>query len=323
MSSRLISRIRTLPACAATFVGLALFTSPHSLAGDSPVAQAGESVLTKPADEKHQLRHHLSPNQTVRYRVTHIAKTKTRMNGTEEIANVYTTSVRSWKVGEANDAKITFVHQIDSVEMTQQNGDKDEVRWDSLSGKKPPAIFSIVAEQIGTPLATVTIDPSGTELNRENHAGSQASLGMGSLTLMLPADPISIGDEWTVPSEVKVRTEDQQMKIIKIRQVFTLKKVSAGVATIAIKSQTLTPIDSEALRSQVVQQLSNGTVRFDIDNGYLLSKELDWDETVVGFQGPGSMMEYRAKMTEELIQDDVVLSAAKPGKPSSPTASQR
>lgn len=314
MSTRLASRIRSLPACAATFVGLALITATPSLAGDNPAAQAGESVLTTSAGEKHQLRHHLSPNQTIRYRVTHVAKTKTRMNGTEEIANVYTTSVRSWKVGEASENEITFIHQIDSVEMTQQNGDKDEVRWDSLSGGKTPAIFSIVAEQIGTPLATVTIDAKGTELKRENHAGSQASLGMGSLTLTLPADPIAIGDSWTVPSEVKVRTEDQQVKTIKIRQVFTLKKVSAGVATIAIKSQTLTPIDSEGLRAQVVQQLSNGSVRFDIDNGYLLSKELDWDETVVGFQGPGSMMEYRAKMNEELIKDDVVLSAAKSNK---------
>lgn len=315
MSSRLTSRIRSLPACAATFVGLALFTAPSSLAGDSPAAQAGESVLTTSTDEKHQLRHQLSPNQTVRYRVTHVAKTKTRMNGTEEIANVFTTSVRSWKVGEASDTQITFVHQIDSVEMTQKNGEKDEVRWDSLSGAEPPAIFSIVAEQIGTPLSTVTIDPQGTELNRENHAGSQASLGMGSLTLTLPADPIAIGEEWTVPSEVKVRTEDQQVKTIKIRQVFKLKKMSAGVATIAVKSQTLTPIDSEALRAQVVQQLSNGSIRFDVDNGYLLSKELDWDETVVGFQGPGSMMEYRAKMTEELINEDVVQSAAKSSKP--------
>ncbi len=317
MSRRPTSRTCSLATCIATFAGLALVAAPIALAGDGPDAQSGQSgdsVLSTETIQKYQLRHQLSPDQTLRYKVTHVAKTKTRMNGTEEIANVYTTSVRSWKVRDVSEDELTFDHQIDSVEMTQQTGDKSEIRWDSLSGAKPPAVFRIVAEQIGTPLATVTIDPKGTELKRENHAGSKASLGMGSLTLTLPADPIAIGERWTVPSEAKVRTEDHQVKTIKIRQVYTLKKVSAGVATIAIKSQALTPIDSEALRAQVVQQLSNGSVRFDIDNGCLLSKELDWDETVVGFQGPGSMMEYRAKMNEELVNDDVVLSAAKSSK---------
>ncbi|TWU15114.1 hypothetical protein [Allorhodopirellula heiligendammensis] len=311
MSRRPILPIHSLATCTAFFFGSILAAAPLALAADG----LGESVLTPSAAEKYQLRHQLTPDQTIRYKVTHVAKTKTRMNGTEEIANVYTTSVRSWKVQDVSENQITFDHQIDSVEMTQQNGDQDEIQWSSLTGEKPPAVFSIVAEQIGTPLSTVTIDPQGTELNREVHAGSQASLGMGSLTLTLPSEPIAIGDRWMVPSEVKVRTEDQQVKTIKTRQVFTLKKVSAGVATIAIKSQTLTPIHSEALRAQVIQQLSNGAVRFDIDNGCLLSKELEWDETVVGFQGPGSMMEYRAKMDEELIDEEVVLSAAKSGKP--------
>jgi hypothetical protein len=33
----------------------------------------------------------------------------------------------------------------------------------------------------------------------------------------------------------------------------------------------------------------------------VLSKELDWDETVVGFQGENSLMEYRARVTEKLL----------------------
>lgn len=284
-----------------------------ALGADTPATDpAGESVLVKTRQEEptHLLEHRLTPNQTMRYKVTHVAKTKTRMNGSEEIASVHTTSVRSWKVSQATENEMTFDHQIDSVEMTQQNGDQDEIRWDSLSGQQPPSAFRIVAQQIGTPLATVTIDSSGTELHRESHAGSKASLGMGSLTLTLPGKPIAVGESWKVPSEIKARTEDGQVKTIKIQQVYTLKKVKAGVATIAIKSQTLTPIDQQSLRAQVVQQLSNGSVRFDVDNGYLLGKKLDWDETVVGFQGPGSMMEYRARMTEELVNEDTVQAAA-------------
>lgn len=261
------------------------------------------------------LQHRLEPGQTLRYTVTHVAKTKTRMNGSEEIANVHTTSTRAWIVADANEKEMTFDHVVESVAMTQQSGDADEIRWDSQSGEQPPEVFSVVASQIGKPLATVTINAQGQEVRREDHGGTKASLGMGKLTLAMPATPVAIGGSWSVPSEIQVRLEDGGVKPIKVRQVFTLKKVSAGVATISIKSEPLTPIDDESVKSQVVQQLSNGSIRFDVDNGYLLSKELNWDETVVGFQGANSMMEYRARMTEELIPSGGVQTATKPTAP--------
>ena len=59
--------------------------------------------------------------------------------------------------------------------------------------------------------------------------------------------------------------------------------------------------DVRLLRAQVVQQINNGEIRFDLDNGRMLSKQLDWDETIVGFQGANSLMEYRARLTERLV----------------------
>lgn len=68
-----------------------------------------------------------------------------------------------------------------------------------------------------------------------------------------------------------------------------------------MRSQPLTPLNEESIRAQVVQQMSNGEIRFDLDNGYMLSKQLDWDETIVGFQGANSLMEYRARFNEKLV----------------------
>ena len=114
---------------------------------------------------------------------------------------------------------------------------------------------------------------------------------------------MAIGSSWSVPREFRVRTEAGEIKTIKIRELFTLEKVQTGVAFLKVRSEPLTPINEESVRAQVVQQLSNGTIRFDIDNGRMLSKQLDWDETVVGFQGANSLMEYRARFTERLIDD--------------------
>lgn len=248
------------------------------------------------------LRYDLQAQERLDYEVTHVAKTKTRIRGAEEISQVHTVSRRHWEVSEVTEeGRMTFNHVIDSVEMTQSQGDGKEIRWDSKSGNEPPPVFEMVSDQIGKVLATVTVNPQGQELDREDHGGTKASLGMGSLTLALPKEPIQVGESWSVPREVKARTESGEIKTIKIRERYTLEEVQTGVAKLSLRSEPLTPIHEASVRAQVVQQLSNGTIRFDVDNGRMLSKQLDWDETVIGFQGPNSLMEYRARMTEQLI----------------------
>lgn len=255
----------------------------------------------EPSGEAYLLRYKLNSGEQLHYEVTHVAKTKTRIRGVEEISQVHTTSRRHWDVLAADNSEITFQHVLDSVEMTQQQGDDQELRWDSAGDEDAPAVFARIAEQIGRPLSTITVTPRGQEVKREDDAGTKTPLGMGSLTLAFPEDPVAVGSSWSVPLEVRARTEDGEVKTIKIRELYTLEKVQTGVAYLTVRSEPLTPINEESLRAQVVQQLSNGSIRFDIDNGRLLSKQLDWDETVVGFQGANSLMEYRAKFTERLL----------------------
>ncbi|MFK8114800.1 MAG: hypothetical protein AB8B91_21545 [Rubripirellula sp.] len=253
------------------------------------------------ADKKYLLRYSFQPGEQIRYEVTHIAKTKTRIKGAEEVSQVHTTSQRHLAVTNSDSESMTFDHVVDAVEMTQQQGDEEEIRWDSSTNETPPPVFERVASQIGQKLSTITVNARGQETDRVDDTGTKASLGMGSLTIALPEDPIAVGESWAVPREVKTRTESGEVKPIKIRELYTLKKVQTGVATLSIRSEPLTPIDSESIRAQVVQQLSDGTIRFDIDNGRMLSKQLDWDESIVGFQGPNSLMDYRAKLTETLL----------------------
>jgi hypothetical protein len=253
--------------------------------------------------QKYTLRYSLQPGEKLQYEVTHAAKTKTRIRGSEEISQVHTVSQRHWDVVQANESEMTFHHVVDSVEMTQQQGEAEEIRWDSRGEEPAPAIFEKVAEQIGQRLSTVTVNARGQETARESHAGTKASLGMGSLTLAFPEEPIPVGGSWSVPREVKTRTEDGAVKTIKIRELYTLEKVKTGVATLSLRSEPLTPMNDDSIRAQVVQQLSNGVIRFDVDNGRMLSKQLDWDETVVGFQGANSLMEYRERLTETLIDN--------------------
>ena len=266
--------------------------------GPSIVDDAGSSV----ADEAVTLRYRLTEGEQLRYRVTHVAKTKTTINGTEELSDMTSESVRHWDVTAADDTGATFDHVIDSVDMTQVDGEGDQRGWSSESGEEPPTRFQGVADKVGTVIATVTINPRGQELGRADDQSIKTDLGMGGLTLALPEAPVAVGSSWSVPREIRVRDDNGDRQTIKIQERYTLRKVKTGVAVIDVRSEPITPIRSQAVQSQVVQQLSNGTVRFDIDAGHLISKTLDWDENVVGFRGPASAMSYRANLTETLIR---------------------
>ncbi|WP_153555783.1 hypothetical protein [Roseimaritima sediminicola] len=248
------------------------------------------------------MRYKLQAGEELRFRVEHLANTKTRLDNADTTSSVRTVSTKVWRVTDVNDeGEMTFEHFIESVEMSQKNGDADEILWSSDSGEEAPRAFRGIAEQLGKTISTIRINDQGQERERLNDKGTKTDLGMGGITVPLPEGPVKLGGQWSVPRQIRVRTEDGVVQMIKIRELYTLEKLSAGVATISVRSEPLTPIETPKIKSQVVQQLSNGTVRFDVDAGRTLSKQLDWDETVVGFHGADSMMEYRARLTEKAI----------------------
>jgi hypothetical protein len=181
---------------------------------------------------------------------------------------------------------------------------RQELRYNSREDKEPPAEYQHVAKSLQVPLAVVTIDEHGTILKRENQS-HHPDLGFGGLVLPLPRGEVPLGHTWAVPHELKVRLPDGLHKSIKTRLQYRLEKVQTGVATISVTTQVLTPLHDARVEAQLVQQLSKGEIKFDIDAGRILSKRLDWDENVIGFNGSDSNMKYLARFTEELIKPDV------------------
>ncbi len=249
------------------------------------------------------LRYKLRAGETLRSRVSHFANTRTKIGGLEEDSESRTVSEKIWQVKSVDQqGNMTFEFRIDAVDMAQRVGEDEEIKYNSRTDKSVPDAYKKVGESLGKPLAVVTISPDGQVVNRDKEMKSP-QLGMGELTLPLPKEPLAIGGQWSVPRECRAKLDDGTYKTIKLRELYILEKVSAGVATISITSQPLTPINDPAIDSQIVQQLSRGEIKFDIDNGRLLSKHLDWNDVVVGFRGPETSLKYDARFIEELLAD--------------------
>jgi len=275
-----------------------------------PAAVAEEDAAT------YLLRYQFAKGEQVEWKVVHLGTTETKIQGNTQTSKSRSVSTKAWQVTDvAADGNFTFSHSVTNVNMWQQLSDRPEVRYNSEIDTEIPPEYQQVAKTVGIPLAIVTISPKGDIVGREGSEANE-SFGVGGIVMLLPDKSVKAGSRWYEPSELHTRLPDGRVKKIKIRKNYTLEKVQTGVATISVKTEVLTPVNDPRIESQLVQQLTDGSIKFDVDAGRVISKEMNWDETVVGFNGADSMMKYLARFTEELLPAERTVS--KPQTDSTP-----
>jgi hypothetical protein len=272
--------------------------------GQEPTAdQRLEAAKAKALDATtYDLRYKFSEGEVRRTKVVHLVTVETKIKGTTETAKTRSVSTKRWQITNVDElGNITFLHTIDSVDMWQKMTGRQEISYNSASPDKPPQEYEHVAATIGKPLATITIDQRGRIVDRSNKTFNP---GIGDLTVPLPETPVKIGHQWFIAEEITVRMPDKTVKVVKARQKFTLVKVETGVATISVQTEILTPVNDPQVQSQLVQRMQHGTIKFDLDAGRIRSKQMDLDETVIGFSGAESIMQYLARLTEETLEGE-------------------
>lgn len=252
-------------------------------------------------NQTYSLEYRAEKEETFRWKVVHLVTVDTKIRGTEQTAKTRSVSTKLWRVSDVDaDGNITVVHTVEHVDMWQNVSGRQEVRYNSRTDAVPPREYEQVAKSVGLPLAMVTVNRHGRVIKRDS-THPQFNAGLGELTIPLPDQPVKVGAKWNLPDEISIRLEDGRVQRVKTRQLYTLDKVETGVATISVKTEVLTPVNDPKVHSQLVQRLTNGAVKFDLEAGRLISKQLDLDETVVGFSGADSVMQYLARLTEELL----------------------
>ena len=258
--------------------------------------------VSPPSNERtFVLQYKFKPGERLRWKIVHLGVTETKIQGNKQTSRSRSVSTKVWEItGVDAEGNITLTHLVDDVDMSQQVTGQAEVTYNSATDKTVPPEYQHVAKTVGVPLTQAVITPSGKLVERKSEA-QEFQFGVGELATPLPEAPVKIGDSWSAPNEIQVRLRNGQVKQIKTRQKFTLQKVLTGVATVAIETQVLTPVREPEIESQLVQQLTKGEFKFDIDAGRIISKQLDWNEKVIGFNRADSLMQYQARFTEELL----------------------
>ena len=177
-----------------------------------------------------------------------------------------------------------------------------------------PHGFEDVARAVGVPLAEVTIDNQGKVLERKQHFVKAAVAGQGEITIQLPEQAVAVGSHWSSQNHLDVPLSNGSVRRLRAMQSYKLESVKTGVATISMSTQILTPIDDPAIEAQVLQYETSGTLRFDVEGGQILGRQIDVDKSVVGFRGEASSIHYIGRSTEEYLEvsPKVAAAAARP-----------
>ncbi len=286
--------------CSSTAGAQEASEAPAKASGPDLTSQLKAASKQVAGEQTFLLQYRPEKGQTIRWKVVHLVTVDTKIRGSEQTAKTRSVSQKAWRVTDVDaEGNVTVVLTIEHVDMWQSLSGRQEVRYNSRTDAVPPREYEAVAKSIGVPLATVTFNRHGRVLKRDS-SQPQFNAGLGELTIPLPEQPVKLGAKWNVPEEVSVRLEDGRVQRIKTRLLYSLDKVETGVATIGVKTEILTPVSDPKVHSQIVQRMTNGSLKFDLEAGRLLSKQVDLDETVVGFSGADSVMQYLARLTEDV-----------------------
>ncbi len=227
------------------------------------VARATNNINRK---QVYQLAYKLEKGETIRWTVEHVASTKTQLAGETEETSSRSESTKVWNVSSVDKlGNITFVHSIEAVKMWQKIGETDPVAYDSRTDTEVPDEYQSVSEKLGKPLAVFSITPNGEITDRKSNLQG-ARFGTGDVTVPLPKEAIPVGHKWNVPTTLQATDEDGRNQQLKARISYQLVKVKSGNAYISFRTEILTPVESEKIKSQIMQQQTKGYLVFDIQS---------------------------------------------------------
>lgn len=305
-------------------------TEPAAAPSAAPTTTPGPAKSGTPAETKvpetpalapgqYLLRYRFRAGEELRWAVEHLAMVRTTINGSTQVAETDSKSVKVWKVTSVTaDGQATFVHSVAKLEMRQRLTGRQEVSYNSETDREPPLGFQDAARCVGVPLTEVTVDPRGTILRRTEKL-ERPGFQPTQMLVPLPEEPVTVGHVWNFPYEVEARDRDCHVKQIKVRDQMTLVDVRGGVAQIRIVTQVLSPVNDPAIEVQLVQGTSDGTLELELASGRILARKSDLDKHVHGFQGEASSLHYQTRFTEKLTAGEASVASKPTAGPKPPS----
>uniref|UniRef100_A0A7C2K2H7 Uncharacterized protein n=1 Tax=Schlesneria paludicola TaxID=360056 RepID=A0A7C2K2H7_9PLAN len=291
-----------------TLVLFAALTAPTLHAGQeaSPPTVTLESAGQ---GTPQRLAYKFSPGQFVHYEVAASSKIVMQKG---EVQATATNETQTWKqfrvvtVDEQGNGTLEPI--ITRVKMQAQFNNLPEVSWDSQTGGEPPKDFAPLAQTIGRAHTRIVFAPNGELLKITPLPGAPEHLAHAAdkadpkhnFLIMLPKEPVGVGAVWKDRFQTPVSVGNGLTQPITLQRQYTLVGINGSIATIALKTSVITPLNNAEIEGQLIQRTPSGTIEFDIDRGVIVSQASSVNNQVVNAMGPGTRLQAESETREKL-----------------------
>ncbi len=288
--------------------------SPQGGADQSVRSGASATGRSKKSSVSVLLRYRFSAGTTFRYQVTQSNTLTLQRADIQQVTRNETRTETVYRVVAVDErGNATLEPVIEAVHMEASADGEHPIVFDSRQpADECPVPFRPILKVLGRPLVRVTVSPLGRIERAEAVGVQQVSAEQATevarrhgqrFFVEFPERAVAVGDSWTQDFEVRVaETNSKLTRTIKMRRRYWLKSVEGDVAEITFKTAPLTPIFDPTTEAQVAQVRLEGTLRFDVRRGVLLSRQASYDGLVVAAFGPQTAMRAVIQKSERLLE---------------------
>ncbi len=273
------------------------------------VAFAGFSTITLPsvrhviaADaEPVSLRYKFQANQALHFEYSQEMTFLSRKRQFQEQIKSQTLADKHLRIISVDaDGNALIEPVIDRVRMVSSKDEEPETKFDSFETAKDPEScppgFRGILTTIGKPLVQIKFSSHGKVLSANGiNGGATAAKGLESdpslnFLIVLPEQPVKIGDTWKDDFEVNVQIDRTLKQGIKLRREYRLTKLDGSLAEIEVKMGTITPINNPEIELQISSRILSGVIIFDHQEGQIVSRDVKVDREVINALGDASLV---------------------------------
>lgn len=280
--------------------------SSDTAAADQP-ATGTEAASTDSDSPKWLLRYKFHKGEELRYRTSQQVTQRAVAPAGQKVDVSTVEQRRVFRVSDVSEdgiAKATM--QFEFVRMECRTDDNEPVVYESTMPKdRVPRQFQSVAKGLAGAAPEFELQTGGTPVSKDG-VEDVPKQGKACFMIPLPEHPVSVGEFWSVKIPVEVRLAPGVMRKLNLQRSYKLNDVQNGIAAITFYTSVESSLKSPNVKALLLQATPKGKIRFDIENGRVLERELSFDNYVLGAIGPNTMLTARGQTKEVLLTDDSV-----------------
>ncbi len=281
----------------------AISLSGLSLAEESPTSDDG-SVSDSGT---FLLRFKFNPNEKLRYQTSQHVTQQVVSPAGQKVDESSVEQKRLFRIESVDEAGVADASmQFEHVRMETQTDENERIIFDSsMSPSAVPPKYRSVAKGLKKAAPKFHLSPTGTPLSKDG-VEEVSAVANACFMMPLPKAEIKVGEFWSSKIPVDVRLAPGVMRKINLQRSYKLKAVEDGIAEIVFYTSLENQIKTPQVKALLFQATPNGTIKFDVQNGRVLRRELRFDNYVLGALGPNTMLTAKGKTVEQLIVDEPV-----------------